>query len=342
MFCYHLTVTSKHAETLHTMDTITSVFMVLSGLYILPSYFLQVYQVVKDAKTWTEAQRYCREKYKDLAAINSDEDMIRLIHMLQSGDEVWIGLYGDINNWKWSLEREGFYKTGEAEFRMWNSGEPNVYSEPIHFPGPAVCGDVDHLGQWSDFWCSGQRPFVCYNESSGTRYIYVNTSMNWFSAQSYCREHYTDLASVRNRNESLEIGLLVEVAKYAWIGLYREPWKWSDGQPTNMTSFSNWKDNQAHDILHSCVTSTGTKWNSRLCSTRYAFVCSASTVRQQVVKVVLKKSDSSVDLKEMEDAILQQFSQGLNNHGLDGSVRLKWIKQPDGEIFHLKETEEEN
>lgn len=36
-----------------------------------------------------------------------------------------------------------------------------------------------------------------------------------------------------------------------------------------------------------------------------------------------------------------QFTRRLKDVGLGEKVRLKWIKQPDGKIFHLKETEEE-
>lgn len=68
----------------------------------------QFYHLVKYAKNWVEAQHYCREKYTELVTINSEEDIVRLSHML--GDHsVWIGLYGSIDNWKWSLESKGFY-----------------------------------------------------------------------------------------------------------------------------------------------------------------------------------------------------------------------------------------
>lgn len=35
-----------------------------------------------------------------------------------------------------------------------------------------------------------------------------------------------------------------------------------------------------------------------------------------------------------------QFTWRLKDFGLGEDVRLNWIKQPDGKIFHLKETEE--
>lgn len=36
-----------------------------------------------------------------------------------------------------------------------------------------------------------------------------------------------------------------------------------------------------------------------------------------------------------------QIKQRVKDHGLGEQVRIKWIKQPDGKIFHFKKTEEE-
>ncbi|XP_035809241.2 lithostathine-1-alpha-like isoform X1 [Amphiprion ocellaris] len=160
--------------------------------------------------------------------------------------------------------------------------------------------------------------------------------MNWINAQRYCRERYTDLASMRNESERNKMKMLVK--KSAWIGLYRVAWKWSDGQIMDVTSFQKWSTGQPKKIKHYCVTTTHGGWNARPCSDKYAFVC---RVRKQVrVKVMLKTSDSSVDLEDMQDAILQQFSQRLKDHGRSEHVNLKWMKQPDGKTFQLKESEE--
>lgn len=135
------------------------VVIMITGLCILPSCFPQRYYIVKDAKTWTEAQSYCRENHTDLVTINSEEDMVRLSHMLWDNDDVefWIGLYEDVYNWKWSLERKGFYKEGEAEFRKWYSPEANIYRAPF------MCADIATFGGWSHSLCDTTHHFVCYN-----------------------------------------------------------------------------------------------------------------------------------------------------------------------------------
>ncbi|XP_016403792.1 macrophage mannose receptor 1-like [Sinocyclocheilus rhinocerous] len=112
------------------------------------------YHFVNESKTWTEAQRYCRQNYTDLATIDNMEEMNRLINTVNESynDSAWIGLYDDVNSWRWSLE-------------------DNV------------------LGK----------------ENSSQKYVWIYEHRTWTGAQSYCREKYTDLASVRNEIEHQQI-----------------------------------------------------------------------------------------------------------------------------------------
>uniref|UniRef100_A0A669CWN0 C-type lectin domain-containing protein n=2 Tax=Oreochromis TaxID=8139 RepID=A0A669CWN0_ORENI len=69
-------------------------------------------------------------------------------------------------------------------------------------------------------------------------YHFVNQMMNWTEAQSYCREHFTDLVTIYNSNINQLLLSMAANIDYVWIGLYRDPWApWSD----NTTStFTNW------------------------------------------------------------------------------------------------------
>ncbi|KAI9536811.1 hypothetical protein NQZ68_031120 [Dissostichus eleginoides] len=70
---------------------------------------------------------------------------------------------------------------------------------------------------------------VCFDATgqNGT-FVFINSYMNWTEAQSYCRDHHTDLASVRSEAENQQI--LDQIpGGAAGIGLSRDTWKWSDG-----------------------------------------------------------------------------------------------------------------
>ena len=97
--------------------------------------------------------------------------------------------------------------------------------------------------------------------------------MNWTEAQSYCREHHTDLASVRNMTENQKVADLVPARQSAWIGLFRDSWKWSDGSDS---SFRYWSDGQPEGGNQACVVSNFNKdgkWLDIPCGNNRGFIC---------------------------------------------------------------------
>lgn len=123
---------------------------------------------------------------------------------------------------------------------------------------------------------------LCLSGSANTSetYVVINRNMTWTEAQRYCREHYADLTSVRNKNENQKIrSLLYNYFSYyniVWIGLYRAR-SWSD---KSNSSFSNWKtgqpDNYGQD--ESCTAilfndSDSGKWTDEDCSQTIPFLC---------------------------------------------------------------------
>ena len=74
------------------------------------------YHLVNESKTWAEAQRYCREHYVDLASIDNNEETRKIINLVDTRNSrsTWIGLYDDLNSWRWPLDDDDFYKEKET------------------------------------------------------------------------------------------------------------------------------------------------------------------------------------------------------------------------------------
>nr|XP_029132220.1 secretory phospholipase A2 receptor-like [Labrus bergylta] len=314
------------------MEGRTLTFLFLSGLYFLPVCFPRRYILVREALNWTEAQRYCREKFIDLASVSSEQESEQLREATEEHDEghLWIGLYDDIDSWRWSLEEEGYYGEGEAEFRKWGGLEPN------NLRGIEHCAMMHISGLWNDAPCDTKRWFTCFKDSSSS-FILVNESKTWTEAQRYCRERYTDLASVRNQSENDQIkGLLKN--SYTWIGLNRDSWKWSDGSPYSFTSWNIKK--QIDRVVPPCVRLHKGLWHRYRCEKKHFFLCHFEPVKpQRVLRVKVTLKDSTVNLEEAADAVLLQFRERLKEHGLREDVKLTWRKQPDGKIFNLEKRE---
>ncbi|KAK2833972.1 hypothetical protein Q5P01_017861 [Channa striata] len=286
--------------------------MILSGLSFLLSYSHCLYILVKTPKTWTDAQSYCRSKYTDLATVQTEKQVADLNQLIGSDQYVWIGLYPDSGNWA--------------------SGEPSAGLSYYK-----ACVSLLNTGRWANKPCVNQYYLICYNaRDTSSSFIFVNKAKNWMEAQRYCRQTYTDLASVRNPTENEQMRKKT-VFTYTWIGLYRDSWKWSNGSPL---SVSNWEPGAPTGTLtNACVASHLGKWTNTGCGSQLSFTCFVEpAVRKVVVQVVLEKSDSSVDMEELKEDLLQKFNQILKEHGVE-DVRLSWVEHPDGKIFQKRETE---
>uniref|UniRef100_A0A3B3YCA2 C-type lectin domain-containing protein n=1 Tax=Poecilia mexicana TaxID=48701 RepID=A0A3B3YCA2_9TELE len=114
-----------------------------------PSYVLSSISL-----TWTEAQKFCRENYVDLASVRNqtENDIIRT---LIGSSTVWIGLY-----------REKLWSdSSDSLFRYWADGEPFDPSGD-----QCVAGSFNDSGRWSDESCSLSLPFVCYKPSNASHF----------------------------------------------------------------------------------------------------------------------------------------------------------------------------
>ncbi|XP_039679291.1 secretory phospholipase A2 receptor-like [Perca fluviatilis] len=135
------------------------------------------------------------------------------------------------------------------------------------------------------------------------QYHYVADKKTWAEAQAYCRETYTDLATIRNSEEMNQ--LLGTIASFGyksevWIGLYTTiDWRWSDGYRGRGTEYRDWQDRTDNEPDFSsaaqfCVLidNTGGWWDDD-CTLAYPFICYTGTQLNPEYVVVSEKMNWS-------------------------------------------------
>ncbi|XP_039505349.1 macrophage mannose receptor 1-like [Pimephales promelas] len=225
------------------------------------------YHFINENKTWTEAQRFCRENYTDLATVDNMNDMNELEKSVNVGGVqfIWIGLKkAGVDKWQWS------------------SGEPALYLNwaPTQPDNTAECAMMSN-GQWEDLPCSNKHNFICNSSNNmNTGLVFVSEEKNWTDAQSFCRQNNTELVSVRNQNENQQVQDFISSLKLSasriWIGLFRvrDPWQWSD---QSNSSFRNWytgePNNQGGNENCTVIIKNEGQWFDISCNRQFPFVC---------------------------------------------------------------------
>ncbi|XP_054869190.1 putative C-type lectin domain family 20 member A [Amphiprion ocellaris] len=224
-----------------------------------------------------------------------------------------------------------FYSDGEAEFRNWYIGEPQDFTHNEY------CALSGNGGSWADYPCESTIPSVCSDvRGQNVTFVYINIPMTWTEAQSYCRAHHTDLASVRNMTENQKVVELIPSGQIAWIGLFRHLW-WSDGQ---IYTFHYWRNITQSGAGEMCVLANfadSGKWSGFWCDMEFPFICYSQSAQRHVMKVKLEvmEPNSNLDMDDsaVREGILQQLKQKLDQGG-NKNIRLSWSKGSDGKVFH--------
>ncbi|XP_041926688.1 C-type mannose receptor 2-like [Alosa sapidissima] len=265
------------------MTLLLFTILLVSGVCSLSSSVPRRFHVVKEQKSWTEAQQYCREEFIDLATIDDMTEMEKvksMIHEAGAGN-AWIGLkQGNSPKWQWSLADRDFYRENETEFRNWASNPPNGGAEE-------ECVAMKHAnGKWHHNKCIERLPFICYDGGNSTQpYVLVTEEKNWPDAQRYCREKHTDLASVKNQTENdmikeVRAGSHVGGASHnngngeAWIGLFRDGWEWSDGSNSSFRYWGTGEPNFGTGVFCAeTLNASRGQWNDVGCHHPRSFIC---------------------------------------------------------------------
>uniref|UniRef100_A0A672Q1V0 C-type lectin domain-containing protein n=1 Tax=Sinocyclocheilus grahami TaxID=75366 RepID=A0A672Q1V0_SINGR len=106
-------------------------------------------------------------------------------------------------------------------------------------------------------------------------YIFVQIWMNWVEAQSYCRQHYTDLPTIRNSEEHNQLNSVVSSSAWVWIGLFQDSWEWSDKWSNFFRYWAAGQPSQSSgsgDCVGMSTTSSGT-WIHESCVLQRPFIC---------------------------------------------------------------------
>uniref|UniRef100_A0A3P9I6V2 C-type lectin domain-containing protein n=1 Tax=Oryzias latipes TaxID=8090 RepID=A0A3P9I6V2_ORYLA len=117
------------------------------------------------------------------------------------------------------------------------------------------------------------------------QYHIVNQPLNWTEAQTYCRQKYTDLATIENSEEMdqlINTTLSANSSNNFWIGLYNQiNYRWSDGFNGSFTG-NSYNDKTSQDSSNVrggqiCIVvywhSDHYHWSDSSCSSLFPFVC---------------------------------------------------------------------
>nr|XP_055034500.1 macrophage mannose receptor 1-like [Misgurnus anguillicaudatus] len=185
---------------------------------------------------WTEAQRYCREKYTDLATVNNMNDMNQLIKSVNTSKlympNVWIGLQNtSVYKWKWSMG-------DSVNYLNWNN----------ELKGTDNCAFIRN-GTWYPQNCGQRSSFICYNDNL----ILIQMNLSWSEALRYCRENHVDLVSVDSEKIKLWVTTVIDQASTdaVWMGLhyycYMNLWIWVRGEAV---CFQNWAPGNGTKLMN--------------------------------------------------------------------------------------------
>ncbi|KAI7809176.1 putative macrophage mannose receptor 1-like [Triplophysa rosa] len=131
---------------------------------------------------------------------------------------------------------------------------------------------------------------LCSASGLWREYHYINQSMSWSAAQSYCRVRFTDLATVDSMNDVNRTMNKVNdgYSGSVWIGLNRgtqSRWGWSTGDDT-LAQYSPWYPGDPNGDGE-CVLFKDNGWCDCSFTYKLYFVCYDETTGN-IIKTILK------------------------------------------------------
>ncbi|XP_077091269.1 macrophage mannose receptor 1-like [Siphateles boraxobius] len=189
------------------------------------------YIVKKKNISRTTAEEECKtNNYTGLVTVYDQQDNIKLSNLIKSknASSGWIGT------------RRG------NRSKKWSNGDDVTFNRSTAYSGKIRCAAMKADGDWESILCSIPKHFMCYEQAIGVgRKSYdfrlIREDRSWFEAQMYCREHHTDLVSIRDQTENERVK---EKGKESntpfWIGLLEDSVEWAD---EGRSAYRNWDFN---------------------------------------------------------------------------------------------------
>ncbi|KAK7176861.1 hypothetical protein R3I93_000950 [Phoxinus phoxinus] len=220
---------------------------------------------VNTFKTWEAARTYCREYHDDLSTVNKEEAQLLSANPGVTYTYFWIGLHISPNNpgqWIWSGDED-------EEIDNWDIDEPNTYTEK--------CVVVKKSNsKLHNAMCSKTRPFYCMQVFEP---ILVHQNKTWDEALDHCRQHYTDLASLRSQMIMAEAinNTITSQTAYVWTGLrfMAGHWYWVSGHNLQYKAWSVEGELQcpARDLRCGALDRKTFIWRPNNCEDKLNFLC---------------------------------------------------------------------
>ncbi|XP_042615168.1 C-type mannose receptor 2-like [Cyprinus carpio] len=215
---------------------------------------------INNAKTWSDAQKFCRENYADLSIIDSQVELLRFKNDSKNqradSTQSWIGLSKPSANGTW------VWNDGSDEISMtWRIGQPDS-------PNTAFCGK-SLGGELYDYDCA----IFCYKWVP--ELILVMEKKSWEEALEHCRTQYSGLASLstsllhfRANNETVDLQ-----TPSVWTGVrfLAGSWFWVNGE--SLGNLDQLPECPARPLYCGSQNLAAKSWENRDCSEKLNFVC---------------------------------------------------------------------
>ncbi|KAM9723128.1 macrophage mannose receptor 1-like [Menidia menidia] len=295
--------------------------LLLAGLLLpcdlQPLGFQRHLRLVTAQKNWTEARRFCSDRFTQFATIGGGASAAEALRVA-GGSEVWIGLS---RSWTWSQDSQ------VASYTNWGSEQPKA----------GQCALISSSGTWFSAECSSNYPYICYN-AMWDKFTVYQILRSWSYADYICRNNFQGLANIKTQEDNQRVASALANAnplfplEFGWIGLSKSE-LWADGSGA---PYRQWYAEQPHPEADCVSLQPGGGWTWRPCGEEKASLCSLD-VRPKLQRLKLRLTSGAADLGDgaLLDAIRQQLDLELRARGgVEAEFRLIWRTQPDGSVLH--------